>query len=108
MNPDDNALFDRAAYLLKALANPIRMQIILLIASRSLTVTELQTQLNKSQPTVSQHLGKMRALGLVAAKTEGKTVLYSLADPTFAQLTNTLLNSPLLRNLTPPQDSPDA
>ncbi|MBL9035850.1 MAG: helix-turn-helix transcriptional regulator, partial [Rhodospirillaceae bacterium] len=43
-----------------------------------MSVGALADELGTSQPNVSQHLAKLRALDLVAARRDGTTILYSL------------------------------
>ena len=41
---------------------------------------DLAEELGTSQPNVSQHLAKLRALELVATRREGTSILYRLRD----------------------------
>ncbi len=67
--------------LLRALASPHRLRIIQLLGERPREVNELARDLQMGQATVSQHLGAMRAVGLVEATRDGRSVRYSLTDP---------------------------
>ena len=62
----------------KILADETRQQIMALCCCRWASVSELQSQLDVSQPTVSHHLGVLRSAGLVQARTEGRQVFYRL------------------------------
>lgn len=62
----------------KALADPTRQQIMRLCCCQWLSVGEIVAALEVSQPTVSHHLGLLRAAGLVSTRREGKQVYYTL------------------------------
>lgn len=49
------------------------------------SVGELMDFLCLSEPKVSEHLAALRAQGVVTTRREGKTILYSLADPRIVQ-----------------------
>jgi ArsR family transcriptional regulator len=63
----------------KAIADDTRQQIMRLCCCQWMNVTEIVTALQQvSQPTVSHHLGILRAAGLVKVRREGKQVYYTL------------------------------
>jgi len=72
----------KASGFLKALAHETRLLILCLLAERERSVTELEELLSLSQPTVSQHLARLRLHELVNTRRDGKTVYYALADDT--------------------------
>lgn len=67
--------------LLRALASAHRLRIVQLLGERPREVNELARDLGLGQASVSQHLGAMRAVGLVEATREGRSVRYRLTDP---------------------------
>jgi len=67
--------------LLRALASPHRLRIVQLLGEQPREVNELARALGLGQAAVSQHLGSMRAVGLVEATREGRSVRYCLSDP---------------------------
>jgi ArsR family transcriptional regulator len=69
------------ADVLKTLANPRRLEILHALAQGPLEVGRLATLIGLSQPNVSQHLGVLRAAGLVDAERDGREVRYRLSDP---------------------------
>jgi ArsR family transcriptional regulator len=69
-----------AGELLQALANPIRLAVIVRLGDESACVHDLVEALGVSQPLVSQHLRVLRTAGLVATSRRGKEVVYSLQD----------------------------
>jgi len=62
----------------KALADETRQKIMKVCCCRSLTVTEIVTQIGVTQPTVSHHLKVLRNAGLVLAERHGREVYYTL------------------------------
>jgi ArsR family transcriptional regulator len=62
----------------KALADETRQKIMALCCCQWLNVGEIVAALQVSQPTVSHHLGLLRAAGLVNVRREGKQVYYTL------------------------------
>jgi len=68
--------------LLKALAEPTRLRIVLLLLrNRELCVCHLQEMLALSQPKISRHLKTLRDSNVVSDRREGQWVHYRL-DPT--------------------------
>ena len=72
---------DLLAETLKSIANPRRLRIIHLLAQEPREVARLAADLGISQPNASQHLGVLRAAGLVEAERLGREVRYRLVDP---------------------------
>ena len=78
---------ERAAELLRALAHPLRLQIVeQLSAHEHRCVHELVGELGAPQPTVSQHLQVLRAAQLVIGTRVGKEVRYRLSDDHVAHI----------------------
>jgi DNA-binding transcriptional ArsR family regulator len=71
---------DQASELLKTLAAPVRLALLVVLGSGPRCVRELVDALGVSQPLVSQHLRVLRAAQLVAAERHGREVVYRLLD----------------------------
>jgi len=70
-----------AAQLLKLLGNEKRLLILCFLAARGeMTVGELVSVVKLSQSALSQHLGRLRADGLVAFRRNSQTLHYRVAD----------------------------
>jgi DNA-binding transcriptional ArsR family regulator len=69
------------ASMLRSLASAHRLRILHLLGDRPCEVNELARELGMNQAAASQHLGAMRAVGLVEAVRDGRTVRYQLSDP---------------------------
>jgi DNA-binding transcriptional ArsR family regulator len=78
---------------LRALANPARLRIALQLLKGEQAVSELETELEIKQPTLSQHLAELREAGLVATRRESRIIFYQLADQTQLHLIGSLLHS---------------
>lgn len=73
--------------MLKCIGHPVRLRIIeLLEQTGEIPVNQLQEQLEIPQPVVSQHLIKMKALGLLRARRSRGMVFYSVALPQLLKL----------------------
>ena len=77
--PDDSN-DDEIASLAKALAHPVRVQIVRLLARTEGCVNELVEQLTLAQSTVSQPLKVLKDAGLVRGTVEGPRTCYCI-DP---------------------------
>jgi ArsR family transcriptional regulator len=71
---------EEIATLAKALAHPVRVQIVRLLARTEGCVNQLVEQLPLAQSTVSQHLKVLKDAGLVRGTVEGPRTCYCI-DP---------------------------
>lgn len=79
-----------AEAFLKALANRNRLLLLCSLVNGEASVGDLTLRLGLTQPNVSQHLAKMRALGLVTTRRVGTTIYYRIADDGVAPIVTTL------------------
>jgi DNA-binding transcriptional ArsR family regulator len=70
----------------RALAHPIRIQILEVLGTGERSVQELQQALGLDQPIVSQQLASLRGKNVVTAHKLGTTVRYELSDPLISTL----------------------
>ncbi|MFT3900446.1 MAG: metalloregulator ArsR/SmtB family transcription factor [Gordonia sp. (in: high G+C Gram-positive bacteria)] len=82
----DNAALDAASDLLRALAAPARIAIVMLLADAPRCVHQLVDELKLNQPQVSQHLRVLRDLELVEGRRRGREVEYALVDDHVAHI----------------------
>ena len=73
------ALFEAIAVTGKALASPLRLELLDLLAQSPSSVDELATATGQSSANTSQHLQVLHAAGLVERERDGLRVVYSLA-----------------------------
>ncbi|QQR39032.1 ArsR/SmtB family transcription factor [Devosia rhizoryzae] len=81
---------EEAAKLLGAMANPRRLLILCNLLEQELNVSELSRIVGLEQSPLSQHLSKLRALGLVKTRRDGQTIFYRLASEPVTQVLTTL------------------
>ncbi len=75
---DQTDEMDDVIKIMRLLADATRLRVITMLQSGELNVTSLCKRLSLAQPTVSHHLGLLRAMGLVKTRRKGKQVFYSL------------------------------
>lgn len=75
-----------AGDLLRALAAPVRIAIVLHLRDSSLCVHDLVDALGVTQPLVSQHLRVLKAAGVVTGTRHGREVVYALVDDHLAHI----------------------
>jgi len=81
-----------ATRLLRAVAHELRLAILCQLGEGSKTVSELMALTGANQSNLSQHLAKMRMLGLLRCERRSQQMVYYLADPAFAQIISALKN----------------
>jgi len=69
------------AAVFRALADDTRLQILLLLGERPLCVCELVEVRGLTQPAVSEHLRRLKDVGLVADERRGTWAFYHLRTP---------------------------
>ncbi len=62
--------------LLRLLADPTRLRLLLLLEQEELSVAELQQILGMGQSRISSHLAQLKRAGVVADRRVGKNVYY--------------------------------
>jgi ArsR family transcriptional regulator len=82
-----------ASEFLKALAHESRLMILCNLLDGEKSVGELETFLSLRQSTVSQQLARLRLEGLIAARREGKSIYYSIADEKVRTMISVLYNT---------------
>ena len=81
---------DQVAILLKAMASPVRLKILFLVAKEERGVGFIAETLGLREPTVSQQLAQLRMEGLVKCRKDGQRVFYRLASPEIERMLVTL------------------
>lgn len=71
---------------LKAIANERRLFILCSLLDGKKNVSELQELTEINQSNLSQHLAKMRALGVLSSERNGKQVYYELSHPAYIKI----------------------
>ena len=65
---------------LKAIAHPLRLGAVCLLANRELSVGDICDILGTSQPNISHHLTRLADYKLLRARKDANRVFYSLPD----------------------------
>ncbi len=84
-HPPQSVLTD-AGDLLRALAAPVRIAIVLQLRAADRCVHELVDALDVAQPLISQHLRVLKTAGVVQGERRGREVVYRLADDHLAHI----------------------
>ena len=84
MNLDDLSLLSQksssVSEVLKAISHESRLMAVCYIGQGEKSVQELESYLKTSQSNISQHLARLRTLGILKTRKEGNQVFYSLND----------------------------
>jgi len=90
MNNIDPDKIAAAAEALKGIANERRLHILCSLLDGRKNVSELQEVTGINQSNLSQHLAKMRALGVLLSTRDGKQVYYTISHPAFRKIIEAL------------------
>lgn len=74
------------AALLKAMAHPIRLEILCRLQGGELSVGELQATVQTTNGNISQHLAILRNQGIIACRREANFIYNRISDPQVAAL----------------------
>ena len=72
---------DQYVSFFKALSDPTRLRVMVLLAEKKLCVCQIEDAMDLSQAKVSRHLNVLRNARLVEAKREGLWMYYSQIKP---------------------------
>lgn len=89
--------FNDTADMLKILAHPVRLCIVKgLIEKGECNVSHMQVCLDTPQSTISQHLQKLRSVGIIEGRRDGLEIYYKVCNPKVAELVKLLLNEDII------------
>jgi biotin operon repressor len=92
LNPE-NAPGDELLGFFRAMADPSRLKIVGLLAQQPYAVEQLSALLGIGESTVSHHLARLAAAGLVSARPDGHYSMYSLHQEALAAMARRLLKT---------------
>ncbi len=78
--------YQARAAVLKAIAHPMRLQIVDILRGASECVCHLSAALDKPQPYISQQLAILRNGGVIVDEREGTNIFYRLTDAHVARI----------------------
>ena len=82
--------YKKESELLKALAHPVRLRMAAGLLGKECNVTKMVAALKLPQSTVSQHLGILKAQGIVETRKEGVKTCYRVLDPKIKKIIEAL------------------
>ena len=82
----DFAACEQAAAIFRALGDPKRLRLLLILEAGNCCVSEIAATLNEPLPAISQRLRVLKSERVVRSRREGKHVYYALADEHISRL----------------------
>lgn len=82
----EDRVFDSVAELFSLLSTPIRLKIISAVCQREKNVSELLSEIDTTQPNMSQHLATLYRSGVLHKRREGTQIYYRLQSERVAAL----------------------
>ena len=82
---NDNDI-NRAARCIKAMSHPLRLKILCVLGTNSVSVQDIVEQVGTSQSNISQHLAILREKNILGSKKEANRVFYYIDDNRTLQL----------------------
>jgi len=85
-------MLENKAELLKAIAHPVRLFIVgNLVETGGCNVTNMQVCLSMPQSTISQHLSKLKALGIIEGTRKGTEIVYKVVHPDIINIVSVMI-----------------
>ena len=75
---------------LRAIAHEVRLGVLCPLMAGPMCVNELIEATGASQSNLSQHLAKMRMMGIISNEKRGQQVFYRITNPEFEELVHVL------------------
>ncbi|SHJ02896.1 ArsR family transcriptional regulator [Dethiosulfatibacter aminovorans DSM 17477] len=89
----DSETLEKMAGIFKLLSHPSRLCIMVnLMAVKESNVSRMQNCLCEPQSTVSQHISKLKAAGLIKGTRKGTEIVYKVSDDTVKGMLVDMLN----------------
>ena len=71
---------EQAAVAMQAMSHPLRIKILCLLSSGEMMVQEITDAVGSTQSNISQHLGILRACGMINSRKQATKVFYRIED----------------------------
>ncbi len=71
---------EQAAVAMQAMSHPMRIKILCLLSSGELIVQEIVDAVGTTQSNISQHLGILKACGIINSRRDGTKMYYAIGD----------------------------
>jgi ArsR family transcriptional regulator len=86
----EDEVFETVAELFGVLSAPIRLKIISAVCQQEKNVSELLSEIDTTQPNMSQHLSTLYRHGILGRRREGTQIYYRLTNDFVASLCRTV------------------
>jgi ArsR family transcriptional regulator len=83
-------VFELAAELFGVLATPMRLRILSALCDQEKSVSQLLSEIDTTQPNLSQHLNVLYRTGVLAKRKEGTQVIYRVQSEQAVNLCRTV------------------
>ena len=83
---ESDQVFDSAAELFRLLATPIRQKIISALCGHEKNVSQLLSEIDTTQPNMSQHLATLYRAGVLARRRDATQIYYRIGSERAATL----------------------
>jgi DNA-binding transcriptional ArsR family regulator len=84
----DKKEIEEEAEIFKAMADPCRLKILMLLREGELCVCEIMVGLNRPQSTTSHHLSILKDAGLIKERKDGRWSRYRLSEGAVIEILN--------------------
>jgi len=81
INPMNKEIFKARARVMKALASPIRLEIVDHLSRGEQCMCELQPLFRMNKSTLSRHIAALKNVGIVSERRDGVRIILKLATP---------------------------
>ena len=71
---------EQAAVAMQAMSHPLRIKILCLLSTGEMIVQEITDAVGSTQSNISQHLGILRACGMINSRKQATKVFYRIED----------------------------
>ena len=72
---------EQAAMAMQAMSHPLRIKILCMLSSGEQMVQDITDAVGTSQSNISQHLGILKASGIISSRKEATKMYYRIDDP---------------------------
>ena len=87
---DADEVFELAAEVFRVMSAPMRLKIISSLCQAEKNVSELLSEIETTQPNMSQHLNTLYQAGVLGKRREGVQIFYRILDERVANLCRTV------------------
>jgi len=92
MSDESDQVFSNAAELFSILSTPIRLRLISALCNGEKNVSQLLSEIDTTQPNMSQHLSTLYRAGILGKRREGTQIFYNLQSQRAATLCRAVCN----------------